>query len=737
MGHYSEKNDFWKTGKALGFFINCIGNHDRPVADNDFFAPAAEVVDGAELPELVKAVFSPAAIKKMQLNPRIRDRLDFGDEPREVLREIWNADFARPRLRKLLKKIADDYLELHPLDKCAGETFPRRCAELRKTLGLSDAETDALLVLAFLAVNRLSLTEGHLRGCDEYGKAVYVAKCLDRDVYEVLALLDEKNKLRRCNCVDGDFDFNGALLGFLNGARREPISSCFFRECRDEVLPWEFYGELAEKHGAVLKRIIRGADGKTPVNILLYGKPGTGKTSFAKTLAAELGRKCFAVAQSTRSFHSGESVSSPAFRFGALQVCDRLVDSARSLIVVDEADKMLRGSSGGLFASFGGSGAPVGDKGLLNSVLDTVRTPTIWIANTCADELDESSRRRFDYSIRFDSLKAEQRFAIWRNNVEKLNLSPLFDEGAMRKFADRYPVSAGGITLVLQNLAKLAPAPAEADSLVEALMKPHCELLGVPNAVVPADDAMRPAADYSLDGLNIKGGLPLDRVVDAVRRFRLLGDAGVDRPRMNILLSGAPGTGKTEFVKYLASQLDAKVVVKMGSDLLDMFVGGTERQIRQAFERAEAEKAILFLDEIDGMVQRRERAQRNWEVTQVNELLHRMENFKGVMVGATNFSANLDAAILRRFTFKLEFDYLDEAGKKLFFERMFNAKLSPAEAEKLAAIPRLAPGDYRTVRQSFFYLGNEVTNAELLDALERESAAKTADRVVDKAAIGF
>ena len=206
---------------------------------------------------------------------------------------------------------------------------------------------------------------------------------------------------------------------------------------------------------------------------------------------------------------------------------------------------------------------------------------------------------------------------------------------------------------------------------------------------------------------------------------------------MNILLSGAPGTGKTEFVKYLASQLDAKVVVKMGSDLLDMFVGGTERQIRQAFEQAEAEKAILFLDEIDGMVQRRERAQRNWEVTQVNELLHRMENFKGVMVGATNFSANLDAAILRRFTFKLEFDYLDEAGKKLFFERMFGAELSPAEAALLAAIPLLAPGDYRTVRQSFFYLGNEVTNAELLAALERESAAKTADRFVDKAAIGF
>ena len=100
----------------------------------------------------------------------------------------------------------------------------------------------------------------------------------------------------------------------------------------------------------------------------------------------------------------------------------------------------------------------------------------------------------------------------------------------------------------------------------------------------------------------------------------------------------------------------AKVVVKMCSDLLNMYVGGTEKLIKQAFEQAEAENAILFLDEIDGLLQNRERAHQTWEVTQVNELLHRMENFNGVLIGATNFSANLDQAVLRRFTFKLEFD---------------------------------------------------------------------------------
>ena len=69
-----------------------------------------------------------------------------------------------------------------------------------------------------------------------------------------------------------------------------------------------------------------------------------------------------------------------------------------------------------------------GDKELLNSVPDSIRIPTIWITNTPAKALDESSRRRFDYSIRFDPLNTAQRLAIWRNNVERLNLGHLIDE---------------------------------------------------------------------------------------------------------------------------------------------------------------------------------------------------------------------------------------------------------------------------------------------------------------------
>ncbi len=244
-----------------------------------------------------------------------------------------------------------------------------------------------------------------------------------------------------------------------------------------------------------------------------------------------------------------------------------------------------------------------------------------------------------------------------------------------------------------------------------------------------------PVRDYTLDGLSIHGDIPLAKVVTAVKNFRRLqaaeGEAAIpDRPRMSLLLWGPPGAGKTEFVNYLGQQLGCKVVVKMASDLLDHWVGKTEKAIRAAFEEAEEENAILFLDELDGLMQDRTGATANWEITQVNELLDCMEKFRGVMIGATNFRDHLDAAVLRRFTYKLEFGYLGRAGKHIFFDRAFKTPLTEMDATRLDAIPNLTPGDFKTVSQKLYYLGEEVGNAERLSALEEEVSLKKESRHV-------
>ena len=732
MAQYKEKPTRWCEAKALTFLLNFIRNHNGIIDKSDTFELLGTLYSDDQWISLIKQNFSKEKMHRMAGGKGQNVKLDMYNGPYNTLSEIWNLKFARPYLRNFLMKIIKQSVQANPPERVADELFPRKMRELQKMLKLNDLEIDILLVQAFIQKDFLHISDGHRRHTDLNDKVVFIAKSVDRDIAEVREALMEKNRLCRYACLDDDdLDFNPELFGFLNGFSTDPIANIFFERNTEKSLPWDFYGAVVEKHGELLERIITSRSGTKAANILLYGAPGTGKTSFAKTLAERLRRSCYLIKQKPGINRDAEG--KPEFRFGALGVCADMVDPIQSLIIVDEADEMLRGGGGGNFlASIFGGNVSVGDKGRLNMVLDSSKVPTIWISNTPAEALDESSRRRFDYAIRFEPLTDAQRKMIWRNNICKMNLEPLIPDELQTKLASLYPVSAGGITLVLQNLSKMTPGPEEVEGLIEKLMRPHCELLGISTQ----KNKMLPAKDYSLSGLNIKGKIPLENIVGAVRNYLNGKRNEIDRPRMNLLLSGAPGTGKTEFVKYLGAVLNTKVIVKMGSDLLDMYVGGTEQAIKQAFAEAEKEHAILFLDEIDGMLQSRERATRNWEVTQVNELLHRMENFDGVMIGATNFAVNLDPAVMRRFTFKLEFDYLDDAGKKIFFERMFHAQLVPDEERRLAQIQHLAPGDFRTVRQSFFYLGNDVSNSDRLDALLRESESKTGVAGIKKQ-IGF
>ena len=483
------------------------------------------------------------------------------------------------------------------------------------------------------------------------------------------------------------------------------------------MLPWEYFGALASKDGAVLEDMLRANPRRC--NILLYGAPGTGKTSFARALAHRLGRTAWEVKQGD---DDGRNMKSEA-RLMGIQVCNNWERPDESLMVIDEADELLRGGISIFDMLFGGEGGGKStEKGVVNTILDEMQIPAVWICNAPARAMDPSVRRRFDYSICFEELNTMQRTSIWRNIVEKLELGGLVSEAQIQSYATLYPTNAGGISLVLENVKRMKPAPQAVDGLVATLMKPHCKLLGVKD-----ENRFLPAKDYSLEGLNIKGDLALGNIVGAVRNYMdtSFSAAAEDRPRMNLLLFGAPGTGKTEFVKYLGKELDRKVLVLKGSDLLSKYVGESEQNIAAAFRRAEAEHAVLFLDEVDGLLQARENARASWEVSQVNELLQQMENFDGVLVAATNFRKNLDPAVMRRFTFKLEFDYLDDAGKKTFFERMFKTALTDDEYAELKKVGPLAPGDYRTVRQKQFYLAGQQSNASRIAALREECALKT------------
>ena len=736
MSTYHPETSKHGKRRSLEFFANFIRNHDDRIEDHDVF----EILQTCVTWEEVLRLFSETFQKPELLSFRGRrtanedacfEAANFDFNMRTLLGNAW-AMAPREKIRSLILRLADNALRSLPAPNDR-DHLQKRMAELGTTLSFSDLERDILMVLYLLNANILEMPGR--RGATREAKIDYVAKCLNRAGHEVRACVTSTGKLRRFDCVDEDIDFSDHVRSFVDGLDTASLDSRFYSKCDDTTLPWSFFGNLAAEHGSVLKNIIAARKPEHGVNILLYGEPGTGKTSFARSLARELGQECYAIAQTDNEKNEYGGMPKDR-RFAALQICDAQVERARSLLIVDEADALLRGGVGsGLFAPlFGGDNSSGRDeKALLNGVLDTVKTPTVWITNLPPHALDESTRRRFDYSIQFDKLTGAQRLAIWKNSVRQHKLEALFDDAALEDFARRYETNAGGVALALRNIANLAPRKDEAPALVTKLLNQHCELLNI-----KPDSNLLPARDYSLDGLNIKSGASLARIVEAVRRFQSEpASASPDRPRMNLLLSGPPGTGKTEFVKFLGRTLDTKIIAKSGSDLLSKWLGESEQNIANAFRQAKAEKAILFLDEIDGLLQSREGAQRSWEITQVNELLQQMEKFDGVLIAATNFPDGLDAASLRRFTFKLEFGHLGAAGKVLFFERMFGVPLASEEAARLEQILDLAPGDFRTVRQSLHYLGATVTNHERLAALEQESLAKKHTRYSSRRRIGF
>lgn len=241
----------------------------------------------------------------------------------------------------------------------------------------------------------------------------------------------------------------------------------------------------------------------------------------------------------------------------------------------------------------------------------------------------------------------------------------------------------------------------------------------------------KPTPEYSLDGLGVRSEVPLGRIVAAVARFHKTHRSSEVVPRLSILISGPSGCGKTEFVKYLGERTGTEVIAVTASDVLRSLVGETEQRIADVFREASEKHAILFLDEVDSLLFNRKNAHYAWERVQTNELLQQMERFTGVLVCATNLVEQLDSAVMRRFTFKVQMSALDDDGKLKFFSRYFKSNLTAEERRRLLAIPNLTPGDFRTVRERLYFLRKNrgVDNARRIAALEVESKAKEASRM--------
>jgi len=175
---------------------------------------------------------------------------------------------------------------------------------------------------------------------------------------------------------------------------------------------------------------------------------------------------------------------------------------------------------------------------------------------------------------------------------------------------------------------------------------------------------------WDLSLLNVECRFPIEKVVEALRA----------RGHGALCFHGPPGTGKTALAEHIARALGRPLLIRQASDIASKFVGETEQNMARMFAQAEQEQAVLLLDEADSFLRSRRMAERNYEVSEVNEMLQGMERFAGVFICTTNLFDELDEAALRRFTFKIRFLPLRAEQR----ERMFVAEALGGAAERLS-----------------------------------------------------
>jgi len=413
------------------------------------------------------------------------------------------------------------------------------------------------------------------------------------------------------------------------------------------------------------------------VNILLYGKPGTGKTELTKVIAKKLKTKLFEVSYTNEDDEPIDGTE----RLKAYKSAQALLSNKKTLLMYDEAEDIFE-SGGGFFSP----PARQKDKAWINRVLETNTIPTIWITNNIYS-IDNALVRRFDMSIEIPIPIKSKREEIIKNYSNNL-----LDIKAIKSLAKNENIAPALISTTAKVISSID---------TKNSTKAFTHLLSNTLKAQGYGEIKKENSENSLS--TIYNPSYVNTTTDLKELTKGIKKTGTAR----LCLYGVPGTGKSAFGQYIAEILDRPLLLKKGSDLICKYVGGTEKNIAAAFKEATEDNAVLVFDEVDSFLADRTNAKQSWEVTQVNEMLVQMENFDGVFIATTNLMDNLDKASLRRFDLKLEFDTLKpEQSWKMFKEfakELKLAKVDKAFKKEISSLKQLTPGDFAAViRQNRF-----------------------------------
>lgn len=488
---------------------------------------------------------------------------------------------------------------------------------------------------------------------------------------------------------DGDYDV-GAIaknLYYQKIENQTELRKFLLGKPQSATLDWQCFNHI-EQAEFVYRLMQRALTTKsTGINILLYGEPGTGKTEFARTLTAKCGGLLYSLENSEEGVLGDEKN-----RYKQLLRVETILSKTKNnVILIDEADDIL---------ALDYYGKRDIEKIKVNRMLENNRVPVIWTTNDI-HAFDKAYLRRFTYAIKFTKPTKAVVTNMWQKNLQDYNLP--CDTETVSRLSKKYTISPSFICSAVKSVKLVNGGLSEVEQTLDSLQQAY----NCGKEIKVQEEQVK--IEFNPKLLNTDTDLTLlsERIKQLPQR------------NFSLCLYGASGTGKSAFGEYLGNELAMPIIKKKCSDLLSMWVGGTEQNIAAAFEEGKENQAVLIFDEADSFLQDRSNAVRSWEVTQVNEMLTQMENYPYPFICTTNLMDSLDKASLRRFTFKVAYDYMTPEQSSLAFKHFFNHS-----DIDLSHLNSLAPGDFVVVKQKAEILGFMNNKEELIKMLEQEQQNK-------------
>ena len=477
---------------------------------------------------------------------------------------------------------------------------------------------------------------------------------------------------------------------------------------------------------ALLKSALDAAiDTAAPgVNFLLYGGPGTGKTEFVRQLIAEIGAVGFVI----NDMDGSGAEASRSERLGSLQLSQTFAgQQARAVLVLEEAEDIFQNDYQHPMARLFGSTKE--SKSWVNALLEKNPHPVIWVSNRIT-QLDPAYLRRFSYCLEFPQTPLAVRRRIAQDRLGAVGCS----DGLIESISAIPHVTPAHLESAARFAGMTVQAGVGTDTAVTSAIESQLKAGGHTLSPLKVKQATR----FDMRYLNVRGEASPERVLQSLDR--LGGDCG----GATLLFSGPPGTGKTQFAGEIATRLGRQLVVRTASDINSKWYGESEANVARMFRESDPKTELLFLDEAEILLASREDSSQRADRAVTAEFLRWLEAFEGIFVCATNHAGTFDAALTRRFTFRLEFEPLRlDQRVELYAELALGwrpeargcERPAPVDATERACLSRLehlTPGDFANAARRIRAL--ELPPSAWIAELEAEQDAK---RGVGLSRIGF